>query len=265
MSSIVPSAVAPIPRRRIAVRRVTDEDLRWALGRGWDDFIAKRGDVLMLALIYPVVGLLTFAMVADVDAFALAFPLAAGLSLMGPAVASGFYEIACLREQGEPATWRHFFLPWRGRTGVSLGLMTLGLAAVFLLWVAAAWAIYAAFFADQPHTGIADFLQQVFTTPRGWALIVVGNLVGAIFAAGVLVASAVSFPMLVDGEVDPLTAVGTSLRAVAASPGPFLRWGVIVAVLLAAGSIPLFVGLALVLPVLGYATWHLYTRAVERA
>lgn len=263
MTSVHPAA-APLEGRLPAARRITPEDLSWALRQGWDDFNAKRGDILILALIYPVVGLLVFATVADVDAFALAFPLAAGLSIMGPAVASGFYEIARRREEGEPATWRHFFDPWRGRAGAPLAFMTLGLGAVFVLWVAAAWGIYSALFGDQPGLGVADFLVQVLTTPRGWALVMVGNVVGAMFAAVVLAASAVSFPMLVDRDTNAAAALANSLRTTAANPGAYLRWGLIVGVLLAAGSIPLFVGLAVVLPVLGYATWHLYTRAVER-
>lgn len=264
MSVVTHSALAADPAAPAAVRPVTAEDLRWALARGWDDFNAKRGEILMLALIYPVVGLVAFAAVANGDALALAFPLSAGLSLMGPALASGFYEIARLREAGEPATWSHFFDPWRGRSGVSLILMTLGLGVVFALWITAALAIYTALFPAQPYVGLADFLQRVFSTPQGWALILIGNLVGAIFALVVLAASAVSFPMLADRQVDAAAAVRTSLRAVAKSPVTFLRWGVIVGALLAAGSIPLFVGLAVVLPVLGYATWHLYTRAVVR-
>ena len=262
MSSLntVAAPADPLP----AIRPITRGDLDWALRQGWDDFKAKRGDILILALIYPLVGLLAFGAVADVDAFALAFPLAAGLSIMGPAVASGFYEIARRRERGEDASWRHFFDPWRGRAALPLAVLTLGLGAVFVLWVAAAWGIYSSLFGQQFGLGLADFATQVFTTPQGWTLIMVGNVVGALFAAMVLAASAVSFPMLIDRDMDAAAALATSLRTTAASPGVFLRWGVTVGVLLVVGSIPLFVGLAVVLPLLGYATWHLYTRAVER-
>lgn len=264
MSVVHPAALDFDPAAPAAVRPVTTEDLRWCLARGWDDFNAKRGEILILALIYPVVGIVACAAAFNADAFALAFPLSAGLSLMGPALASGFYEIARLREAGEPATWSRFFDPWRGRSAASLVLMTLGLGVVFALWVAAAWAIYATLFPGRLDVGIGDFLRQVVSTPRGWALIAVGNAVGAVFAVLVLAASAVSFPMLVDRPVDAAAAVRTSFAAVGRSPGVFLRWGVLVAGLLVVGAIPLFVGLAVVLPVLGYATWHLYTRAVVR-
>ena len=104
----------------------------------------------------------------------------------------------------------------------------------------------------------------MFGTPEGWALIVIGNLVGLAFAALVLTLSVVSMPMLVDCDVDARTALDTSVRAVMMNKGPMARWGLIVAALLVLGSIPAFVGLAVVLPVLGYATWHLYAHTVVR-
>ena len=109
------------------------------------------------------------------------------------------------------------------------------------------------------------FMQEVFTTSHGWGMIIVGNLVGLGFAFVVLALSVVSLPMLVDREVSVGTAVRTSLRAFRENKGPMLRWGLTVAVLLVLGSIPFFVGLAVVLPVLGYATWHLYTRLIDRS
>jgi uncharacterized membrane protein len=115
-----------------------------------------------------------------------------------------------------------------------------------------------------PPQSFAGFVTRLFTTPEGWALILFGNLAGLAFSAAVLTVSVVAMPMLVDKDVDARTAIHISRMAVAANKGVMLRWGVIVAALLVAGSIPFFVGLAVVLPVLGYATWHLYTRLVVR-
>ena len=132
------------------------------------------------------------------------------------------------------------------------------------MWIAFAYGIYAATMGpDYPH-GIAEFFRRVFTTPSGWALIVLGNLAGAVFAVMVLVCSIVSFPMAVDKPVDPGTALDTSIRAARANPAMVAQWGVRVALLLLLGCLPAFIGLAVVLPVLGYATWHLYTRLVDR-
>ncbi|MCA1750128.1 MAG: DUF2189 domain-containing protein, partial [Sphingomonadales bacterium] len=109
------------------------------------------------------------------------------------------------------------------------------------------------------------FFAEVFTTPRGWAMIIVGNLVGLAFAVLVLAVSVVSLPLLVDRKVSAEQAVATSLAAFRLNTAILLRWGFLVAVILVLGAIPLLIGLAVALPILGYATWHLYTRLVDRA
>jgi uncharacterized membrane protein len=136
------------------------------------------------------------------------------------------------------------------------------LLVIFFVWLAVANAIYVAWFGYAPAASIPDFLRQIFTTPEGWSLIVIGNGVGFLFALLVLVISAVSFPLLLDRNVGAHVAILTSVRAVAANPGPMALWGLIVALLLVVGSIPFFIGLAIVVPVLGHATWHLYRRVV---
>lgn len=110
---------------------------------------------------------------------------------------------------------------------------------------------------------IPDFLSRVFTTRAGWTLIIVGNGVGFLFAAGVLTISIVSFPLLLDRDVGAVVAVLTSVRAVLRNPLTIAAWGLIVATLLVIGSLPLFVGLAVIMPVLGHSTWHLYRKLVE--
>src|SRR5690606_19002886 len=127
-----------------------------------------------------------------------------------------------------------------------------------------AYAIYAQLFGDTTPTSIGTFLQQIFDTPEGHQLILVGNAIGAAFAVLVLTISVISFPMLVDRNVPAITAVRTSIRAVLANPLAMAAWGLIVVAALVIGSLPLFVGLAVVVPVLGHATWHLYRRVVER-
>jgi len=246
------------------VRRINQDDLSWALSEGWKDFQAKRGDILFLALIYPLVGLAAAVAVFNEQLLPMFFPLVAGLSIFGPAVASGFYEIARRRELGLESSWPHFFDPVRGRGRSGLALLTVGLAVLFSLWLLAAWAIYADTIGTGQTVGVAEFIRRVFTTPEGWTLIVLGNLVGFMFAVATLVLAVVSFPMMVDKPVDADVAVSTSVRAVMENPKVMAWWGLRVAALLALGCLPGFVGLAIVLPVLGYATWHLYTRLVER-
>ena len=247
----------------IAVRRIGTRDLYAALREGWADFTAMRGEILLIAALYPAVGLLAAAMASDRDLLPLLFPLVAGLTLLGPAVASGFYELARRRERGDDPGWRHFLDVVRSPSIVSIGALTVVLLAAFLLWLSAAWSIYAATLGPEAPASAGSFVRDLFGTAEGWRLIVLGNLAGLAFAAFVLAFSVVSFPMLVDRRVSAISAVQTSFRATRRNPGAVGLWGLIVAGLLAIGSIPLFVGLIVVLPWLGYSTWHLYRRLVE--
>lgn len=258
------SYAATRARPGIPVRTIGTEDIRAALREGLADFRAKRGDLLFVGLIYPVVGLIAAVVSLGGALIPLFFPIAAGIGLMGPVAAIGFYELARRREEGLEAGWSHF-LDVRHRPAWDSIVAVAGILLVlFFAWLAAAAALYAAFLGAPPDT-VGEFATRLFTTPEGWALIVVGNLVGAAFGVAVLSVSVVSLPMLVDCNLDARTAIETSLRAIRANKGPMLRWGMLVAALLVAGSIPAFVGLAFVLPLLGYATWHLYTRLIDRS
>ena len=255
------------------VRRIHTSDLRAALAEGWRDFEEKRGDIVVVGFIYPVIGLIVGALALNDQLVPLAFPLCAGLSLLGPAVAVGFYELARRRERGEESSWNHFLDAFR-RNGASIAAATLFLAMIFVLWLGVAWLLFTATFGTGTYymwsvnhgdtVTLQDFLSRLFTTRDGWTLILLGNLAGACFAIVVLAVTVVTFPMLVDKRVDVVTAISASLRAFAANWRVLIGWGIIVGALLVIGSIPVFVGLAVVLPVLGYATWHLYTRIVPR-
>jgi uncharacterized membrane protein len=247
----------------LEVRHITPSDVLQALARGLDDFAAMPSHALFLCVFYPLIGLCLIAFVSGYAMLPLAFPIAAGFALVGPFAAIGLYEMSRRREQGLDISWRHVFdVRHRPTFGaiVALGLL---LMAIFLVWIAVAQAIYVATFGYLPAASIPDFFQQVLTTPEGWTLIVVGNAVGFLFAVLVLTISVVSFPLLIDRDVGAAGAIVTSWRVVLTNPMTMAAWGFIVALLLVVGSIPLLFGLAVVMPVLGHATWHLYRRAVE--
>jgi uncharacterized membrane protein len=143
-----------------------------------------------------------------------------------------------------------------------LGLGAL-LLAIFVVWIATAQAIYVSTFGNAAASEIPDFVNRVLTTSEGWHLIVVGCGVGFLFAVVALCMSIVSFPLMLDRHAGVTDAMVTSMRVVAKNPVPAAAWGLIVAVLLVLGSIPFFLGLAIVIPLLGHATWHLYRKAVE--
>ena len=177
--------------------------------------------------------------------------------------AIGLYELSRRREAGLDSSLSHAFdvlhSPSLGAI-IALGIL---LMAIFLIWLVVAEALYIAIFGYAAPTSIEQFITDLLTTPHGWTLIIVRWGIGFLFAALVLSISAISFPLLLDRDVGAAVAMHTSLRVMAANPLPMALWGLIVAALLVIGSIPLFVGLAAVMPVLGHATWHLYRRTVE--
>ena len=245
------------------IRKIGLSDLSDALRLGWEDFNAVPSHAIILCVIYPVLGLVLFRLVLGYSVLPLLFPLAAGFTLIGPFAALGLYELSRRRERGEEAAaWDAMHVLRAPSFGAMLELGTL-LLVLFITWIAAADAIYIATFGHAPAASIPDFATRVLTTPEGWWLIIVGCGVGFLFAIVALCVSVVSFPLMLDRHTTAIDAIRTSLRAVMKSPFAMAMWGLIVAALLVIGSLPLFVGLAVVLPVLGHATWHLYRKVVE--
>ncbi|HXC54118.1 MAG TPA: DUF2189 domain-containing protein [Rhizomicrobium sp.] len=247
-----------------AVRRIGVADLRHALAEGFADFEAYRSDVLFLGVVYAVVGLVLSRVAFGMDLLPLLFPLASGFALIGPFAAVGLYEMSRLREQGVEVRWTNAFDVFKAPAFGAVAVLGAALIALFLVWLAAAWAIYLWTFGSEPIVSLTAFVQDVFRSPGGQSMIVVGIGVGFLFALLAMTISIVSFPLLLDRDVGLDTAIRTSVRAVAANPGPMALWGVIVAAGLVLGSLPLFLGLVVVLPVLGHATWHLYRKIVPR-
>lgn len=245
------------------VRTIGIADLREALVRGLADFNAMPTHLLFLCVIYPIVMLVAARTYAGYDVLPLVFPLLAGYTLIGPLVATGMYELSRRREQGLDISRGHAFDVLRFRSIRSIATLGVVLMVIYFAWLFAAQAIYELYFGSAVPESIAAFARQVFTTSSGWALMIVGCGVGFLFAVVVFTLSVVSFPLLLDRDVGVMTAVGTSISAVLANPLTMAMWGLIVAGALLIGSLPLFVGLAVALPVLGHATWHLYRKVVE--
>ncbi len=245
------------------VRKIGLSDLSDALRLGWEDFKAIPTHAVVLCVIYPVLGVVLFRLVLGHSVLPLLFPLAAGFTLIGPFAALGLYELSRRRERGEEAAAWHVVDVLRAPSFGAIIELGILLLVLFGTWIATADAIYIATFGHAPAASIPDFARRVLTTPQGWSLIIVGCGIGFLFAVVALCVSVVSFPLMLDRHASAIDAIRTSLRAVMENPIPMAVWGLIVAALLVIGSLPLFVGLAVVLPVLGHATWHLYRKLVE--
>lgn len=254
---------------RLTVRKIALADLSDALAKGLDDFGAYRSDVIFLCVLYPIVGLVLGKLAFGSGMLPLLFPLATGFALIGPVAALGLYEMSRQRELGAEVNWATVFHVTRAPAFAAIVVLALTLVAIYVVWLAAAWMIYGLTIGAAPlgpvaPESVSSFVHDVLKTHAGWAMIVIGIGVGFLFALLVLAIGTVSFPLLLDQDIGLDTAIGTSLRVFAANPGPMAVWGLIVAGGLVIGSLPLFLGLIVVLPVLGHATWHLYRKVVER-
>jgi uncharacterized membrane protein len=262
MATAKPAVYTDLSRAQPNIRRIGPADLREALARGLSDFSAMPTYSIFLVVIYPVIGLILVRLTFGYDMLPLIFPLIAGFALIGPLAAISLYELSRRREYGLGFSWGMLDAFRFSRIG-PIAFLGSVLMLIFVAWLIAAMLIYRhAFGSWEPHS-LNEFIYQVFATSSGWQLIIEGCGAGFLFALVAFAISAVSFPMLLDRNVSAGQAILTSVRAVLANPVPMAFWGLIVAAAMVIGSMPVLVGLAVVLPVLGHATWHLYRRVVE--
>jgi uncharacterized membrane protein len=255
-----PEALAAPPK----VRSIGPYDCFAALAEGFDDFFAIPTYPVFVGFFYAVAGIALVGMSSFASALQLVFPLAAGFALIGPFVAIGLYEMSRRRERGLTVKGREAFAVFRSPALPSILAFGVLLLMIFAAWIFAAELIYTWLYGPNPPAAALPFVHDVLTTTRGWLLIVVGGLVGFCFAALALCISVVSFPLMLDRDIGLVPALEASLSVTRANPLAVALWGLIVAAALVVGSLPLFTGLAVIMPVLGHATWRLYRKAIER-
>ena len=247
---------------QIEIRRLTLADLRDALRKGWDDLLAFRSDVMFVCLIYPVIGVALALIAFQGNQIQLLFPVLSGFALAGPVAAVGLFEMSRRRERGQPVSWLAYVDVMKSPKFGAIAVLALFHLVIFLVWIMAANLIFVLTIGPEVLGSTTGFLTAVFGTFGGWMMIIVGMAVGFAFAVVVLAVSVVSFPLLLDRNLGVVTAILTSVKVARTNSVPIAAWGLIVAGLLALGSIPALLGLVLVMPLLGHATWHLYRRAV---
>ncbi len=244
------------------VRRITANDVIEALGQGLRDFQAMPLYGLTVGAVYAGGGILIVLCITALHMTYLAYPLAAGFALVGPFAAVALYVVSRCREQGETPSLRVIVAAVRARG--EIGWMALVAVFMFIMWMYQARMLMALFFGlHASFTTIQQFIAVVLSTSEGMAFLMVGNAEGAVLSLILFSITVVSFPLLLDREVDFVTAMITSVRAVVASPGPMLGWALVIVMLLILSALPFFLGLVVTLPVLGHTTWHLYRHIVE--
>jgi uncharacterized membrane protein len=246
------------------IRKIELRDIREALAKGARDFYAMPSHLAFLAAIYPLCGVVLAYVTSQQNALQLLFPLSSGFALIGPFAAVGLFEMSRRRELGLDVSWKYAFNVLRSPSIPSIAALGLLLLAIFAAWIAAAQLLYTTLFGPMPPVSPVDFLGDVVSTERGWMLVGIGCLIGFCFAAMTLAVSVVSFPLLLDRDVGAAMAIATSIEAVRENPITMTFWGFIVAAGLLIGSLPFFIGLAIVMPILGHSTWHLYRKVIIR-
>src|SRR5438552_3139161 len=248
----------------IGIRTIGLKDLWQSLKEGYDDFSATATLGVHLAILfYLLFALLLTLFLVGGNLLHLAFPVVAGLTLIGPVVSVGLFEISRRRERGLDVSWRSTFDFVHSASFAPILALSVLMMLLYVAWLFTAQFLYFGIFGEDPPASASDFVTQLVTTRRGAALIWYGILLGFLFAVTALAMSVVAFPLLLDRPASAATAVAISIRAVASNLMVMAVWGVIVVVLLAAGAIVFLIGLAAVLPILGHATWHLYRKVVE--
>src|SRR5512140_2162310 len=243
------------------VRRIGPADIAEALGQGLRDFQAMPLYGLLFGALYAGGGMVILLCLTAFGLVYLAYPLAAGFALIGPFVAIGLYEVSRRREAGEPISVRAIWSTVTSRS--EIGWMAFVTLFIFVIWMYQVRLLIALLIGlNASFSSLHEFISVVLTTNEGLLFLAVGNAVGAALSLILFSLTVVSFPLLLDRDVDFVTAMITSVRAVVTSPLPMIGWAALIVVLLAVSAMPYFLGLVVTLPVLGHATWHLYRKII---
>lgn len=238
------------------------DDLKECLNKGLSDFRHAPLFGLFFGGIYAFGGILIVQSFIVFEKGWLIYPVMVGFPLIGPFVAVGLYDVSRRREAGMPLPWNEVLSVISLQTGRQLPYMAFVMLFIFWIWIYQVRLLIALFLGRMSFPDFGAFFELIASTPEGWLFIGVGHVVGAFFALLLFSLTVISIPMILDRDVDFITGMITSVKTVMKSPLVMLSWGVFVTLAVMASFVPLFLGLLVVLPVLGHTTWHIYKKAV---
>lgn len=257
----IDSATTGLHATKLTIRRLTQEDVSAALSAGWRDFKAAPAYGLFFGLIYAVGGWFMGAMLLSTNLHYVVYPMATGFALIAPFVAAGCYEVSRRLERGIPLSFSGVLGSIFSSGGREFGWMALVSTFALIIWFDFAVFLFLMFFGLKVPT-MMELATLATTTPYGALFLVIGNLTGAAIAFFIFSITAISAPMLMDRDVDFVTAMIASFKTIYDNPQPMISWAVLIGFLLLVSLATGLILLPVILPLLGHATWHLYRRAI---
>lgn len=254
--------VGPQPIDQLRVQNISFEDLKRSLRAGWSDYLKRPLLSGFFGAVYAVGGIFILISLLYFHEVWMIIPIALGFPLVAPFIAAGLYEISRRISLGETYTARDILFSVRRQPGRELGWMAFVVLFLFWIWIYQVRLLLAVFLGFKPFSSLDAFLEVATGTIEGWMFIGIGTLVGSILALVLFSLTVISMPLLLDREIDFISAMLLSIRSVANNFRVMLAWGAIVSILIFVAMIPAFLGLIVVLPVLGHATWHLYKHTI---
>lgn len=258
LSSGTPPRAAGMPQ----IRELSVGDIRAALMHGLSDFAHAPLYGLFFGGVFALAGIIIVLAMTWWNIPWMIYPFAIGFPLIGPFAAAGLYEVSRRLEEGRPLSLKEVLSVVWAQRGRELSWMAFVMLFVFWIWMYQVRLLIALFLGRMSFSTLEKFMTIVLTTEQGWVFLAVGHVVGAAIALVLFSITVVSIPLLMDREIDFVTAMITSVRTVLTSPVPMIGWGLVVTLAVLLACAPFFLGLLIVLPVLGHSTWHLYRRAI---
>lgn len=244
------------------VKKVTGQVIATALYNGLSDFRSAPAFGLFFGAVYALGGLFILFALTVLGQRWMIFPVAIGFPLIGPFIAAGLYEVSRQLENGNKPSWKEVMTVIFRQQRREMGWMAFITLFIFWMWMYQIRLLLAIFLGKTTFSTVPAFVTTVTTTPEGMAFLMVGTVVGLILSLILYSVTVIAMPMLLDRDVDFITAMITSVKTVVENPVPMLIWGVVITALAVVGMMSMFIGLIVILPVLGHTAWHLYRHAV---